>query len=85
MMKKISKNLRSYCKNTFEKDDVIKLVFDKASCENYFFNVRSTCAFPNWMNQLPEPTAIFDQSFIKRSTKLLAKSNLVAHSTHVTI
>ena len=35
---KISKNFWSYCKNTFEKDDVTKPDFDKANCKSYFKN-----------------------------------------------
>ena len=78
---KVSKNFWCYCKNTFEKDHVIKTDFDKASCKIYFEkslqqnNVRLTYAFPNWMKQLPEPTAIFDQSLptYQEVTKIINK------------
>lgn len=60
---KISKNFWIYCKNTFERDGVIKPDFDKASCLSYLKKplqqncvaTRLTYGFQNLMKELSEP------------------------------
>ena len=63
---KLSKNFWSYCKDIFEKDEIIKPGFDKVTCETHFKNTmkhtnhHKSFEFPAWMKLLENPSSSFN-------------------------
>ena len=78
---RITENFWGYCKDVFEKDDIVKPGFDKESCSSYFKKTLSRDKtkrkfdFPTWMKKLNEPSNVFDleQPTYKEITGIINK------------